>query len=124
MTILLARRRFLFAAPAIVAVASLMPGHSVAKLLEPPLREFYGSSCNLVYGRIVGFSPLKYEGNRAFGIVKIPGKEYWYQPEIDGLLWPAVEMTSQEVARLEKDHLKWIESLAFPVLPRVWSSRS
>lgn len=38
--LILARRRFLFAAPAIVAASSLMPGHSIAKLLAPPLRQF------------------------------------------------------------------------------------
>lgn len=36
------RRRFLFLAPAIVAASSLMPGHSIAKLLvdQPKVREF------------------------------------------------------------------------------------
>lgn len=41
--LILPRRRFLFLAPAIVAASSLMPGHSIAKLLEPAppaLRQF------------------------------------------------------------------------------------
>ena len=37
----LRRRRFLFLAPAIVAASSLMPGHSIAKLLEPEIRIFW-----------------------------------------------------------------------------------
>lgn len=37
--IILPRRRFLMG-PAIVAATSLMPGHSIAKLLAPPPRKF------------------------------------------------------------------------------------
>lgn len=41
MTIIMpSRRRFLFLAPAIVAASSLMPGHSIAKLLVSPVRTF------------------------------------------------------------------------------------
>jgi hypothetical protein len=38
---ILARRRFLFLAPAIVAASSLMPGHSIAHLITPPIRTFW-----------------------------------------------------------------------------------
>lgn len=39
--LILPRRRFLFLAPAVIASSNLMPGHSVARLLAPPLRDFY-----------------------------------------------------------------------------------
>lgn len=39
--LILARRRFLFLAPAIVAATSLMPGHSIAHLITPPIRTFW-----------------------------------------------------------------------------------
>lgn len=42
MKTLMPRRKFLFMAPAIIAVSNLMPGHSIAKLLERNLDEYYG----------------------------------------------------------------------------------
>ncbi len=57
--LILPRRRFLFMAPAIVAASSLMPGHSIAKLLavepEPEVvRPYYivygGGSYRVAYG--------------------------------------------------------------------------
>ena len=39
--LILARRRFLFLAPAIVAASNLMPGHSITHLITPPIRVFW-----------------------------------------------------------------------------------
>jgi len=41
MALMISRRSF-FLAPAIVAATSLMPGHSIAKILTPPIRPLLG----------------------------------------------------------------------------------